>query len=199
MVDRHHPGKAPTALLQLLAPDRCLTTAEVAEELDLTRRQISDAAACLFRRDYLMWMGAGRYKLSEAGAAAAQAGEVITSGPKGPGGKTKEHRNTLRQRAWRSMRMRRRFTVPDLVVDAATPGDGKPEENIQRYVRGLKAAGYVRDLPRRAEATAPTSNGHKRWILVRDTGPRAPVALSKVKGFRDHNLEEDVLCDQNLS
>ena len=41
MVDRHHPGKAPTALLQMLADGSCLTTEEVEARIDLTRRQIS--------------------------------------------------------------------------------------------------------------------------------------------------------------
>lgn len=41
MVDRHHPGKAPTALLQMLADGGCLTTEEVEARIDLTRRQIS--------------------------------------------------------------------------------------------------------------------------------------------------------------
>lgn len=194
MVDRYHPGKAPTALLQLLADGAILTVPEVEARVDLTRRQISNAAACLHRRGYLHWLGAGRYQLNEAGMAAAAAGEVITSGPLGPRSKARDVRNTLRERAWRSMRIRRRFTVSDLVCDAALDSDRKPANNIQRYLGALRAAGYVVELPRRADGLALTSNGFKRWMLAKDTGPRAPVILSKRPAIHDFNTGEDVSC-----
>lgn len=194
MVDRHHPGRAPTALLERLANGSCLTIAQLEGEFDLTRRQISDAAACLSRRDYLMRMGAGCYQLTEAGLAAAANGEVITSGPTGRRNRPREVRNTLRERAWRSMRMRGRFTIPDIVSDAASEGDGRPGDNIQRYLRSLRDAGYVVELPRRAEGAAMTSNGFKRWMLVRNTGPRAPVFRAQVNAVHDFNTGEDVPC-----
>ena len=124
MVDRHHPGKAPTALLARLADGSCWTIDQLETDLDLTRRQISDAAALLLRRDYLMRMAAGCYQLTQAGLAAPAAGEVIRSGPRGPRNTVRTAKNTLRERAWRSMRLRRQFTVLDLVSDAATDGRG---------------------------------------------------------------------------
>lgn len=194
MVDRHHPGKAPTALLQRLSAGLCLTIDQLVVDLDLTRRQVSNAASILLRRGYLERMAVGCYQLTEAGSAAAVAGEIITSGPNGPRGKALQVKNTLRERAWRAMRVRRRFTVPDLVADAAAAGDTQPTQNIQRYLGDLQKVGYVVELPRRAAGAALTSNGFKRWMIARDTGPRAPVALSKVKGIHDFNTGEDVLC-----
>jgi len=194
MVDRHHPGKAPTALLNILADGSCRTIDQLEVDLDLTRRQVSDAASCLLRRDYLDRMAAGCYQLSEAGIAAAAAGEVIKSGPRGPHSGIREFRNTLRERAWRSMRLRGRFTIPDLVADAATEDDSDPVGNIGRYLRALRGAGYVIELPRRAEGSAMTSNGFKRWILSRDTGPKAPSVRSKVNAIHDFNTGEDVPC-----
>lgn len=197
MVDRRHPGKAPTALLHILSDGSCRTIQDLEIVLDLTRRQVSDAASKLLRRDYLMRMGTGCYQLTEAGIVAATAGEVITSGPRGPRDTPRILRNTLRERAWRSMRIRRRFTIPDLVADAATDADKRPDDNLQRYLRALSVAGYVRALPRRAEGTALTSNGFKRWMLVNDTGPLAPVILSKKPAIRDRNTGEDVPCSQS--
>lgn len=194
MVDRHHPGKAPTALLQLLSDGAVLTVDDVEAKLDLTRRQISDAAACLLRRGYMHWLGPGKYQLNDAGHDAAANGEVITSGPLGSRKRVKEVRNTLRERAWRSMRLRRRFTVPDLVSDAATEDDGQPADNIQRFLRSLRDAGYVVELPRRAEGAAVTSNGFKRWMLAKDTGPRAPVYRPRSNRLHDFNTGEDVPC-----
>ncbi len=166
----------------------------LAEALNLTRRQVSDAAARLLRRGYLERMAAGCYQLTDAGFAACAAGEVIKSGPKGPRDTARDVRNTLRDRAWRAMRIRRRFTIPDLIADAASADDRKPADNLHRYLRTLARAGYVKELPNRAEGTAITSNGYKRWMISRDTGPRAPVALSKTAAIHDFNTGEDVPC-----
>lgn len=194
MVDRHHPGKAPTALLQLLRDGSTLTVDDVLAQLDLTRQQVSSAAMCLSRRGYLHWLGAGRYQLNEQGIAAAIAGEVIKSGPRGTRNPVKGVRNTLRERAWRSMRLRRRFTALDLVADAATEADAHPEYNIYRYLRLLKSAGYVVELPNRTAGAAPNSRGCKRWILAIDTGPRAPALRSRMASIHDFNTGEDVPC-----
>ncbi len=194
MVDRHHPGKAPTALLERLAQGQCLTISQLAEGLDLTHRQVSDAAAILLRRGLLDRMAVGCYQLTEAGVDAAAAGEIITSGPRGPRERHRDVRNTLRERAWRAMRIRRRFTVLDLIMDAANDADRNPSDNLCRYLRALKLTGYVVELPSRKEGTAVTSNGHKRWMISRDTGPRAPAVLSKVPGIHDFNTGEDVPC-----
>ncbi len=197
MVDRHHPGKAPTALLQKLADGACLTIGQLAEDLDLTNRQVSDAATNLLRRNYLERMVIGCYQLTPEGRAAAAAGEVIRSGPRGASDKVQEYRDTFRQRAWTSMRLQRLFTVPDIILDAARPEERNPADNLHRYLRILAATGYLKASAHRVEAPAPTSNGHRRYLLVRDTGPRAPVALSKVAGIHDFNTGEDVLCSQS--
>lgn len=196
MVDRHHPGKAPTALLAALSDGACRTIAELEAELDLTRRQVSDAASCLLRRDYLERMVAGCYQLTAEGRDAAANGEIITSGPKGPHSGVREQSNTLRERVWRSMRIRGRFTVQDLLADAANGDDLRPDDNVRRYLRALRDAGYVVEFVRRADGVAPTSNGHKRWMLSRNTGPKAPTLLSKKRALRDLNTGEDVPCSR---
>lgn len=194
MVDRHHPGKAPTALLQTLSSGVCLTIAQLADDLDLTRRQVSDAASILLRRSYLERMAVGCYQLTDAGRAAATAGEAITSGPKGPRDRVSPVRNSLRERAWRAMRIRRVFTIHDLITDAATEADRNPSDNLARYLRALTSARYLAEAPRRSPGTALTSNGYKRWRLLRDSGPRAPAVLSKVAAVHDFNTGEDVPC-----
>lgn len=197
MVDRHHPGKAPTALLQMLRGGDCLTIDAVEARIDLTRRQISDAAACLSRRGYMLWLGPGLYQLNEAGLAAAEVGEVIRSGPRGARKKIRDVKGTLRERAWRSMRVRRRFTLSDLIMDAATGEDKSPKDNLGRYLRSLAAAGYVAVLAQRAPGAALTSPGHHVWALLKDTGPLAPILLSKVAAIHDRNTREDVACSRS--
>ncbi|PZO64579.1 MAG: hypothetical protein DI498_10850 [Paracoccus denitrificans] len=194
MVDRHHPGKAPTALLDLLKDGSCWTVEDLVATLDLTRRQIVDAASKLFERGYLLRMGLGCYQLTDAGLKAASEGEVITSGPRRPHGKLRIVRNTIRDRAWRSMRTRQRFTLAELIADARTATDKAPEDSIGRYLRALRSAGFVAAAPHRLQGSSATSNGFKLWCLKRNTGPKTPVVRSAVSAIHDPNTGEDVPC-----
>ena len=71
-----------------------------------------------------------------------------------------------RDRAWQSMRIMRRFTLPDLMATAEISHD-----NAKKYVRGLVLSGYVRVVVERASGR---KGGHAVYQLLRDTGPRAP-------------------------
>lgn len=99
------------------------------------------------------------------------------SGPKGPHGKPHVIQGTLRQKAWLAMQIKGKFTLSDLVRNAvpagSTPKD--PRNNLGRYVATLVRVGILAELKRRMAPTSPTSNGEKRWMLVRDVGRRAPV------------------------
>ncbi len=71
-----------------------------------------------------------------------------------------------RDRAWQSMRVMRRFTLPDLVATAEIH-----EDNAKKYVRGLVRSGYLRIA---VEKDNGRKGGHAVYQLIRDTGPRAP-------------------------
>ena len=192
---RLDPGTLPTTILHHLADGSCKTISELVSCLALSHRQVSDGAAKLAARKYLIRMERGCYQLSDAGLAAATAGEVITSGPKGPDTASvrKPVQNTYRERAWRSMRIRRAFSIGDVAADAAT-GDQAGIDNARRYIRNLIAAGYVAELPRRQAGTRLTSPGSKQYRLLKDTGPRAPVYRPKRDAVHDYNTGEDVPC-----
>ncbi|SDI52229.1 hypothetical protein [Propionivibrio dicarboxylicus] len=99
------------------------------------------------------------------------------TGPKSPHGKPRVMQGTLRQKAWRAMQIKGKFTLSDLVRNAVSEEDKAkdPRNNIGRYVAGLTHAGILVEMRRRAVPTSPTSNGEKRWTLVRDLGRKAPV------------------------
>ena len=80
--------------------------------------------------------------------------------------RTIEARRTARDRIWQSMRILRRFSLPDLVVTAETG-----ESTCLKYTRGLCAAGIVRILSPRENGV---KGGHVQWALARDLGPKAP-------------------------
>jgi hypothetical protein len=90
--------------------------------------------------------------------------------------------------------IRRRFTVQDLVADARSDTDKAPERTLGQYLRVLRAAGYVAEAPRRIKGASLTSNGFKIWCLVRNTGPKAPIACPSSAAVHDPNTGEDVPC-----
>ncbi|MBO9421740.1 hypothetical protein J7481_19690 [Labrenzia sp. R4_2] len=184
------PGTVPTTLLTALSDGSCQTVDELDTKLPLNRRQISDGAGSLIMRGLLERVEVGCYRLTREGKAAAADGRVISSGPYRPDrGRCRAPQcNTLRQRAWNAMRMGNAFTIGDLAMAASTGGEKNPEGNLQRYLNRLVRAGYLAELPVRVRGTKLTSNGFKRFRLIRDTGPIAPVFRPKKRDFFDHNL-----------
>lgn len=194
MINAAKPGTVPTALLHYLQDGACLTVDQMVERLGISRRQAMDAASRLIRRDYLEKMAVGCFQLTDAGIAAAASGKVITSGPMGKTGAIPVHKDTFRQRAWTSMRFNRRFTIGQIVRAAAREGEKNARENARKYIAQLCRAGFVKEMPRRAPGTAIGSSGFKRFMLVRDTGRRAPVFRAEMQVMRDFNTGEDVPC-----
>ena len=181
-------GSMPTALLRAMADGGTHRTADLAESLALSGDQVSYAATRLAMLGYLERHAAGHYQLTPAGLEAARSGVRITSGSH----KVRMVRNSLRQRAWRAMRVRNRFTVGDLVSDAAREGeDGY--RHIQQYLWQLQAAGYVTPAGRTA-ALRRRSNGYRIYALARNTGPLAPVFRAAMKLLHDPNTGRDVPC-----
>lgn len=190
------PGRAATTLLNALKGGDVFTTAQVAEKVDLNRRQISDAGAQLHNRGLMIYTKPGVYQLNDKGCAAAEAGVVLTSGPQGPTGARRKMPSTFRQRAWLAMRVRGQFTLSDIVGDAQLH-DGNPYNNLARYARYLMWSGYLQEQPNRHRGTKHGSNGFKRYRLVKNTGRMAPVYSAARKMLHDFNTREDVSCQPN--
>jgi DNA-binding Lrp family transcriptional regulator len=181
------PARKPDSLardllMELTNRERQNTTT-LAGILNASKRQVSDAAALLARKGLLKRPDAGVYELTRAGRS------VSIEGVKVP-----VHRDTFRERAWRSMRIRRHFTIGDIVSDAARETEKDARNNATRYVWILRRAGYVRAMPHRQQGTALTSNGFKVFALVQDTGPRAPIWRQAQAVLHDFNLGEDIAC-----
>ena len=115
-------------------------------------------------------------------------------GPKRPHGLPHVIQGTLRQKAWRAMQIKRKFTLADLVRNALAEEDAArdPHNNLRRYVKALTKVGVLHEMPRRAAPASPTSNGEKRWLLVRDLGRLAPVARMN-GGVYDPNSEKTLV------
>jgi hypothetical protein len=184
-------------LLKSIRDDKvcdCITEERLVMLTGLTPRQVESSAMTLRRNGLIEKTGPGCHKLTGAGKEALKAGARLHSGPKGSwnNGTRRKAGNTLRQRVWRAIVIRRKFTVPEittLVVDGTERGD--PTSNVQKYVRALARAGYLTELKKREACASPTSPGFKRWWLQdgKHTGPLAPVVRNNLTAVYDPNTD----------
>jgi hypothetical protein len=73
----------------------------------------------------------------------------------------------LRNKIWRSMRILRRFTIPDLCRTA-----GAKRTNVRKFVKRLEVHGYVAQLGGYVSGRAGVFRGLR---LVKDVGPVYPM------------------------
>ena len=176
--------------------DRCRQIGEISEDTGLSRHQISMAATALITKGLLERTEVGCFQLTDEGRAAQACGLQITSGPNGPiSADRKPLINTLRQRAWNVIRMKRKFAIPDLLI-AATMGDElMAKNNLQRFCRALCRAGVIRQLPSKQRGDALSSPGFSRYALVDDLGPIAPSYRQSRSALFDHNAQKELRCE----
>lgn len=168
---------------------------EIAETLPISRHAISSAACRLVARGYLERLEIGSYRLTELGRAALERGERIKPGPYRSERKQRLCRDSLRQRAWRAMRLfgKKPFGIAE-ITQLAQRDERGAEANIRRFVQLLARAGYLVEGATRTEGTAPSSPGFKTWRLSRDTGDVAPIVIDGGRRLRDLNNGEVYPC-----
>lgn len=182
------------AVKALVCPKGCVKHAAIVKHTGMTNKQVTDACIKLVEHGYMeretyadCTVKPGCFRLTKLGLAALEEGAKLTSGPKGPTGKPKIRLGGLRDRAWRALRIRRKASAPELVsvlMDAGSDDMAikRAQNNLQKYLAMLTRAGYLSEMRREAPQSL-TSNGAKRFLLVRDTGPLPPipqVTLGKV-------------------
>lgn len=168
------PGPQAKVLAALAERKVCLTLDELAATLDVPRNRITWGVSRLVTTKYVRRADRGCYEATALGRKAHNEGYHL--GPQRPHtGQRPPLQNTLRSRVWTTMRLRKRFTVPDLMENACQGHEKNPYNNILAFLSRLARAGYVRELAGRAPGTAPESNGHKQWLLLNDTGPLPPI------------------------
>lgn len=176
----HH--QAP--VVQELLGGACLTTAALADLTGLSNHSVAQACCKLVSRGWIVRREKGCFELSAKGRKAAEAGETITSGshsPRTEASPRRPRRQTVRDRMWTAIRTLKKFTLADLETMA-----GASRCDAQRYTRVLASAGYLSRL-RSEPGTAPTSNGFHRYLLIRPSGPEAPVYRAGRREVYDRN------------
>ncbi|MDO8414166.1 MAG: hypothetical protein Q7S51_10305 [Gallionellaceae bacterium] len=175
----------------------CITEERLVMLTGIVPQQVANAMQVLRKNQWLEKTKLGCHQLTAAGQQVLVAGENFRSGPKrgSQSGYRIWKKDTVRVRIWRAIRLRRKFSLPEiisLVVDENARGD--ITSNVRNYVCALVKAGYLVELPRREPGTALTSNGYKRWWLrdENDTGPQAPVWRVPQKTVYDPNTETEI-------
>lgn len=175
----------------------CVREADLVHSTGLTEIQVERACLKLRKHGFLEKCEQGCHTITEAGRIAMASGKKITSGPNGKHTAPKVNKNSLRIKVWRAMRIRQKFSIPELTALVAQGGEKDITSNIGKYIRALQKAGYLAEMGKREKGSAMTSNGYKRyWLLPdRNTGMQAPVWRVAAKAIYDPNTElEHVLC-----
>lgn len=174
-------------------PGDPVTIGTLAAQLNEDSKRIVRSMDVLRRRGLVERLNTGLYKLTTAGEETRAEGIKLKSGPRKPHGAVARKPAPFREALWRALRMLEATSVPDLLSLMPQEVHGRcPESNAHNYLRRLKDAGYVIELPMREAGTAITSNGFKRYRLLKNTGPKAPFWSPKHRKLIDPNLNEEV-------
>lgn len=104
----------------------------------------------------------------------------------------------LRPRAWWVMREQRRFTLPGLLAIVGDARQRDAASNLRKYLQALTRAGYLVEDGREPPACL-TDPGVKRYRLVKNTGPKAPVWRASRKAVFDPNTGIETPIDQEAA
>lgn len=169
-----------------------VTLDQLVAKLPIERAAIVAAAGRLVIRGLIERQDTGVYGLSQTGLTVLRDGLKVGGDPV-KRRKDPVYADSLRQRAWRAMRLTPRFTVGDIVL-RAKQDEKDAEDSIRRFCHHLARAGYLVELPARARGTALSSPGYKVWRLKRNTGENAPHYRQASRTFKDRNTHEVFPC-----
>ncbi len=164
-------------------------TFELASAVGINNELVRKACARLAAKGLII-SSSDVYELTDAGRKALAGGRNAVSGP-GKGGCAERYKGSLRAKAWRGLRIRRKAGVDDLLPlvlgpEAKPEAEAKARQNLDCYMRALTKAGFLFELPRRG---GPNHKG-SRWVLVRDSGPCAPAWNKAQRTVTDANTGE---------
>ncbi len=175
-----------------VAPRECITEEQLVTLSGYDARCVENCCLKLRRHGLLVKTARGCHKLTAAGRAAIAASQTIRTGPQGARTGRVVRKGTLRGDAWTYMRRKRKFSLDDVVMMVVRGGERDIRSNLGNYLRALVRGEYLRALPVREASLAQTSNGAVRYLVVRDTGPLAPVWRASRGTLYDPNTETDV-------
>lgn len=174
------------------------TVADLAAHLGRDRVAVDKSLVVLLRRELIERPAPGIYRIAAAGHALLATGGAVRAGAPGHPRRAKAQPTVLRHlrhRLWTALGHRRKATLPELLLLTCQGNERAAEHNARRYLRLLERTGYLIRLPARASGVALTSPGHIKWLVVRWTGPHAPVARARFTAVYDPNHGKTVTVE----
>lgn len=168
----------------------------LSQKLDLSTKSISQAVGNLIKHSYVTRSATGIYRLTEKGKSLKNSGKplIINPGPeKGYEWPVKE-KNDFRSRAWKAIRIKQKFTVNDILMLARNGSEKQALNQLHIYLRALTRVGFLMELKSREPGYAMTSNGFKRYALVKDPGYLAPIFRRRSNEVYNPNNGEVLPC-----
>lgn len=176
-------------------PGDPVTIGALAQKLGGKNRRVVRSMDALRRRGLVERLEDGLYKLTAAGEETRAEGIKLKSGPNGPHTGIVTKPAPFRQALWQAFRLvEGSTTLPDLLSLIPEGLHSNDRTNGRKYLGRLVEAGYAVALDKRDPGTAPTSNGFKRYRLIRNTGPKAPFWSIKHQRLVDPNTNGET-CD----
>ncbi len=138
---------------------------DLVEQTGFTTTRTRFAVQTLVSRGLLSWVDRGTYRLTPNGFEALVGELDLRPGPRGP--RHELPQTGIRTRVWRALRLQQKGSIRDLLT-LASRGEALDREDTKKYLGALTKAGYLRRLQVRGE------HRETRYLLIRDTGPKAP-------------------------
>lgn len=160
---------------------------QISETLGKDKAGVVKAIQAIKRRGLVEIPERGAYALTAEGIAWVNAGKVIKAGQ---GVRPRTATRGLRQRAWWVIRARKIVTLPELLSTLVESGEKGAASNLSSYLGPLVKVGFLAVMKQRAPGSAITSNGHRRYQMIRDNGRLAPVIRQKDRVVFDPNTGE---------
>ncbi|WP_157057490.1 hypothetical protein [Loktanella sp. 3ANDIMAR09] len=161
---------------------------------DFSKDNAQSLARKLVGKGLIIRRGRGRYRLSAAGhRALAVPGATLDPMLTCQREKPRRGIDPLPyERAWKAIRIQRRFTHASIMTVVSTPASPANPRNIRGYIAGLVAAGYVRVVYRPGRASVTGGSSPRQYALVEDTGSAAPAVRRASGVLHDPNLKRDI-------
>ena len=150
--------------------DKSVKLDELAQKLELSTKSISQAVGNLIKHGYATRSSTGVYRLTDKGKSLKRSGQplVINPGPEKGYQWPIEKKDNFRSRAWKAIRIKQKFTVNDILMLAKDGSEKQALNQLHIYLRALTRAGFLMELKSREPGYALTSNGFKRYALIKD-------------------------------